>query len=158
MKVVQNSSGFLLALLSILPAAFANYVWVASTCQGAMTKYSLGCGYRTRSFACQCPSDIYVSSMLKCMHSFLDDSKKIEQALSTWIENCNEIGMGVTYEKLNTAYEKDLASNNFTLTSDLENKTRPLTKPVILTSSEIRISLRSVKTNNWEIYSGTLFG
>ena len=146
------------ALLSGLPAVLAGDEYIADTCQSAIGNYMLDCGL-LEYYPCRCKNNIFTSSVIKCMYTLTDKESVVEDAMSSWIGYCEEYGdVVVTFKEIYGMYEEDVANNNFTFTKDLTNVTLPLTTPVIFTSTEIQSALKTVKTFNWELYSGTLFG
>lgn len=157
-------SGKLLAiaaitLLSSLPTALANMSWLASACENSMESYNLGCSLEVEFYPCRCASTIYIASVLNCIHSNVNNANAIEDAVSEWIGYCKTYAdMSLTYSELDSIYKNAVATHNFTITTDLKNATFPLTTPIIFTKEELDISIRTVKTYEWELYSGTLFG
>lgn len=158
MKSGYKSSFAIAALLFGAPTVMADMTYIGDACRECISSYTLDCGL-LEYYPCRCTSNIFSSSTIKCMYSQMNDEAAIRESLDVWIGYCEEYGnVTVTYEELMASYEADVAANNFTNVADLANITAPLTTPVIFTDSEILSNIKTVKTYNWEVYSGTLFG
>lgn len=146
----------LAVLAGLVPSTMASFGWMVNTCSAAVAIYPLSCGVE---YSCECTSPIFVSSILACLHNISDSEPAIKEAAETQIGYCLEYGgVDVTFDEWNDMYQQAVAANNFTLTSDLANATAPLTTPIILTQAELTTALKTIKTFNWNYYSGTLFG
>lgn len=144
--------------LSALPGALALDSWVPDSCQAALNAFTF-CDEDLTYYQCRCKNNIFTSSVIQCILSLTDDQRIVPGIAFQFASDCREYGMvQVTYEEIIASYQADVASNNFTNTANISNRTEELTTPVILSPEDLEIAIKTVKTFNWEVYSGSLFG
>lgn len=154
-----SSKLFLLGFaLSALPSALALDTWIPESCQLAINAFTI-CDEEVPYYECRCTNNIFTSSVIRCILSMTDDQRIVPGIAFQFASDCKEYGnVQVSYEDIIASYKADVASNNFTNTADISNRTEKVTTPLIFSQEDMKIAIKTVKTFNWELYSGTLFG